>query len=238
MSPHHASHKSCRWAGTCREVQCPKKPPHFSTHWCCPWPPLWLLQPRLSAFPRGCGPPTPCGPPDWTVPSSGSSLGFGGCHIPVHIIGLPVLVWASCQGKRCFPQGCFCGPRGRWSEGSHGHAQPSPVSAGGTTQTTGKAHWLVCPSLPFCHLPAVRPARRRAGAIPSKPLDGQWPRRTRPQRLQCSRRRSCHGQAAAATDAPEASLWDQLDRPRGSPPGLVLPDPLSIRLYPSPDYVS
>lgn len=39
------------------------------------------------------------------APSSGSSLGFGGCHVPVHIIGLPVLVWASCQGKRCFPQG-------------------------------------------------------------------------------------------------------------------------------------
>ena len=57
MSPHHASHKSWGWAGTCREVQCPKKPPRFSTRECCPQPLLWLLQPRCSAFPWECDPP-------------------------------------------------------------------------------------------------------------------------------------------------------------------------------------
>lgn len=76
---------------------------------------------------------------DRTFLQAPSSLGFDGRHIPVHIIGLPVLVWASCQGKWCFPRGWLCGSVGRQSEGSHGHTQPGPISADGTVQTTGKA---------------------------------------------------------------------------------------------------
>lgn len=95
-----------------------------------PWPHHGCSSPSAH-LPLGNGVPRaseattpPC--TEAAVPSPMSALGFCGCHFPVHVIRLPVivLIWASCWGRRCFSRDSLWGPAGRRSDGLHGHTQP------------------------------------------------------------------------------------------------------------------
>lgn len=191
--------------------QRPEEPPRFSIRGCCPMVPAVSPPAPALCFSLGAQPLRPAQPPPWTVPSSRASLGFDGCHVPIHVIGLPVvLVWASYRVGRCFPRDRLCDPR---ADGQRVHThRPSPVPA--TTPPAGKAPLdgvSVPSSLGFARgascgeqgeCDAVRAAGWAAGQ--EDPTSGG------------------HGvaeggpgtvRASAAADVPEASLWNQLDWP-------------------------
>lgn len=181
----------------CSGAQHPAELPRLSTPGCCPTAPTVAPPAELPPFPFEWG---PCGPRQLYLPPR-SSLGFCGHHIPVHIVGLPaVLVRAPCPGGRRFSQDLLCGWTDQWAGGqtddSHGHTQE-------------RLPWPVCLSR-LWDLPETCPTPG-AGKCDPIPAAGRPP-------AQEDLPSGALFKASAAADAPEASLWNQLDWLRGSLP--------------------
>lgn len=194
MLPHHTSHKSWGWAGTCREVQCPKKRPHVSTHECCPQPPLWPLQPRCSTFPWGCDPPHAAHQPGPYLPPG---TFFPKLRWPPHPRShnrAPRPRLGFLPGKAALPVGLALRIRGQMVRGFARTRSARPCLHRWHQAAHGKGYTGQCvrPIPSGICWQSVPPGAGQVRFHPSC-WTGQQARRTQPQRPRCCRRRSCHG---------------------------------------------